>query len=59
MFVETIAQWKEVDGGTVQHRPDQLFFDLLYLKNTFMSISQGASVRIRRKVWWYGVDLSA
>ena len=59
VFVESIAQWKEVDSGTVQHRPDQLFFDLLYLKNTFMSISQGASVRIRRKVWWYGVDLSA
>ena len=56
VIVETAAQWKQVADGMVQSRPRQRFFDLLYLKSSFASIAKGASVRIRRKVWWYGPE---
>ena len=56
VLVETAAQWKRVEDGTSVSRSNAHFFDLLYLKDTITSISKGASVRIRRKVWWYGAD---
>lgn len=56
VLVETAAQWKRVDDGIASSRSHAHFFDLLYLKDTIMSISKGANVRIRRKVWWYGAD---
>ena len=56
VLVETAAQWKRIEDGMVSTRSHTRFFDLLYLKDTIMSISKGANVRIRRKVWWYGAD---
>ena len=56
VLVETASQWKRVEDGMVLSRCRTCLFDLLYLKDTIMSISEGTSVRIRRKVWWYGAD---
>lgn len=56
VLVETASMWKRVEDGTSVSRSNARFFDLLYLKDTITSISNGASVRIRRKVWWYGAD---
>ena len=53
VFVETVAERKNFSDGTIISKPKKDFFEILYLKNTMMSISSGASVRIRRKVWWY------
>ena len=53
VFVETAAEWKNFSDGTILSKPKKHFFEILYLKNTMMSISSGANVRIRRKVWWY------
>ena len=56
VFVETVADWKQISDGARLYRPRKNYFEILYLKNTIMSISAGASVRIRRKVWWYKLD---
>ena len=53
VFVETAAERKNFSDGTIISKPKKDFFEILYLKNTMMSISSGANVRIRRKVWWY------
>ena len=55
VLVETASQWKRVKDEMSQSGPTH-FFDLLYLKDTIMSISKGASVRIRRKVWWFATN---
>ena len=56
VFVETAAEWKSFSDGTIISKSKKHFFEILYLKNTMMSISSGASVRIRRKVWWYKAE---
>ena len=56
VFVETAAERKNFSDGTIISKPKKDFFEILYLKNTMMSISSGASVRIRRKVWWHKAE---
>lgn len=56
VFVETAAEWKNFSDGTILSKPKKHFFEILYLKNTMMSISSGANVRIQRKVWWYKIE---
>ena len=56
VFVETAAEWKNFSDGTILSKPKKHFFEILYLKNTMMSISSGANVRIQRKVWWYKTE---
>ena len=53
VFVETAGGRKSFSDGTILSGPEKYFFEILYLKNTMMSISSGANVRIWRKVWWY------
>ncbi len=56
VFVETAAEWKNLSDGTILSKPKKHFFEILYLKNTMMSILSGANVRIQRKVWWYKTE---
>ena len=56
VFVETAAEWKNFSDGTILSKPRKHYFEILYLKNTMMSISSGANVRIQRKVWWYKTE---
>ncbi len=50
VFVQVDVQRRMIDSDALESRFNCA--DMFYLKNTFMSISKGASVRIRRKVWF-------
>ena len=50
VFVQVGVQRRMIDNDALES-----WFncgDMFYLKNSFMSISKGASVRIRRKMWF-------
>ena len=50
VFVQAENQKRMVDNGALYGKCSTA--NILYLKNTIMSISKGASVRIQRKVWF-------
>ena len=50
VFVQAENQRRMVDNGALYNTCSSA--NMLYLKNTIMSISKGAGVRIQRKVWF-------
>ncbi len=50
VFVQVGIQRRMIDSGAIESQFK--CGDMFYLKNSFMSVSKGASVRIRRKVWF-------
>ena len=50
VFVQTKNQRRMVDNGALYNTCSSA--NMLYLKNSIMSVSKGAGVRIQRKVWF-------